>query len=170
MAARMGDVGFRVIGVFKVLGASLLAAAGLGAFRLMGRDLGEWAEQLVQRLHLDPENRLIRAAVAGVSGVEPDKLRLIGIGTVVYAALYLVEGVGLLLRRRWAGYLVIVITASLLPIELVELARKVTVVRGLVLGVNLAILAYLVVELVRERRADRDGALPSGSAAPTNPL
>lgn len=164
-SAGAGGVGFRVIGVFKLVGASLLAMAGLGAFRLMGRDLGTSAEHLVDRLHLDPENRLIHAALAGIPGVEPGRLRLIGVGTIVYALLYMVEGVGLLLRKRWAGYLVVVITASLLPIELVELARKLTAIRALVLGVNLAILVYLVVELIRERRGE---ALPAGAAAPTN--
>src|SRR4051794_4570759 len=106
-----GPVGFRVIGAMKLASAVLLAGAGLGIFRLMNRDLGATLEHYALRLHLDPENRLVHAAVAQITRLDRRHMEVIGAGTFFYALLYLVEGTGLLLRRRWAGYLTVVITA-----------------------------------------------------------
>jgi hypothetical protein len=44
----------------------------------------------------------------------------------VYAGLLLTEGLGLLLRKRWAEYLTIITTAGLIPIELYEMSRRAT--------------------------------------------
>ena len=63
----------------------------------------------------------------------------------------LVEGVGLILRRRWASYLTIIATALFLIPEGYELAHKINTFRVIVLLVNLAILVYLIVKLRQER-------------------
>jgi uncharacterized membrane protein (DUF2068 family) len=152
-ASGAGEPGFRVIGALKVASGVLLAAAGFGIFRLMNADLGGSVERFVTRLHLDPENRVVHEALAAISGVDRAHLKAIGAGTFAYALLHLVEGTGLLLRRRWAGYLTVVMTGSLLPLEVYEISRKVSAVRLGVLAVNGAILAYLVVTLRAEARA-----------------
>ena len=68
------------------------------------------------------------------------------------AAVFIVEGVGLLLRRHWAEYLAVIATASFLPLEIYELVERVEVSRALVVVANLAIVVYLVVRLGAERR------------------
>ena len=155
------DPGFLVIGAMKLASAVLLAAAGLGAFRLLHQDLGLVMERIALRLHLDPDDRIVREVASRVSVLGPKRLAEIGVGTFFYAILHAVEGTGLLLRRRWASYLTVVITGSLLPLELYEVARKVTALRVAVLVVNLGILAYLVIKLREEhgRRAPRARSL-----------
>jgi uncharacterized membrane protein (DUF2068 family) len=153
-ASRPNGWGLRLIGATKLAGALLLGAAGLGIFRLLHSDLGELLENLASRLHLDPENRLVHAAIYRVAGLDEAHLKAIGAGSLFYCVLELVEGVGLLLRRRWAEYLTIVATVLLLPPEIYEIARKVSPVRVGVLVLNLAILAYLVVKLRRQHRAE----------------
>jgi uncharacterized membrane protein (DUF2068 family) len=145
-----GPLGFRVIGALKLVSGVFLAAAGFGIFRLLNADLGATVERFVVRLHLDPENRLIHGALAAVSGVDRAHLKAVGAGTFAYALLHLVEGTGLLLRRRWAGYLTVGMTGSLLPLELYEVARKLNGLRLGVLAANVAILIYLVVKLRSE--------------------
>ena len=54
-----------------------------------------------------------------------------------------------MLRRRWAEYLTVVATGSLLPLELYEVARKFSVLRVGVLAINLAIVAYVIARLRR---------------------
>ena len=163
-AKEESGLGFRVIGVFKLAGALLLGAAGFGIFRSLHTDLGEAVEQFATRLHLDPENRVVHELVYRVAGINQDHLKLLGAGTFFYAALEGLEGVGLLLRRRWAEYLTIIATGLLLPLEAYEILRRSSVVRVGVLVLNLAILAYLVVKLVRSRNASHDPA--TNSAAP----
>ncbi|MHC5536673.1 DUF2127 domain-containing protein [Singulisphaera rosea] len=148
--------GFRLIGILKLAGAFLLAAAGFGIFRLQHTDLGAALEHFVTRLHLDPENRLIHVAIANVTGLDQAHLKAIGAGTFFYAVLESVEGAGLFFRKEWAGYLTVIATALLLPLEIYEIVEKVSPIRIGVLIINIAILVYLIVKLREERRARRE--------------
>jgi uncharacterized membrane protein (DUF2068 family) len=148
-------VGFAVIGAMKLASGVLLLAAGFELFRLVNTDLGALLQRIVSRMHLDPENRLVHEVVSRLGGIDDHRLKEIAVGTFFYALLHFVEGTGLMLRQKWAGYLTATMTASLLPLELYELARKVTALRLFVLIVNLAILVYIVVKLFQEREADR---------------
>ena len=67
-----------------------------------------------------------------------------------YAALFLTEGTGLLFRKRWAEWLTIVATSSLMPIEVYELFKKFTAVRLVALLINAAVVLYLIY-LVRQK-------------------
>ena len=61
-----------------------------------------------------------------------------------YAALFLTEGTGLLFRKRWAEWLTIVATSSLMPIELYELIKQFTAIRLFALLINAAVVLYLI--------------------------
>jgi len=65
--------------------------------------------------------------------------------------LFLTEGVGLWLRKRWAEWLTITITSSLVPVEIYGLYRHPTAVRVLVLTLNLAIVVYLIYHIRSQR-------------------
>lgn len=147
------QLGFRLIGAMKLAGGLLLVAAGFGIFRLIHRDLGATVEHWVTRFHLDPENRLVREAVTRVAGMKPEDVKALGLGTFFYAALETTEGIGLILVKRWAEYLTVVATASLLPLEFYEIAHKANPIRLGVLVVNVAILVYLIVKLRQARSA-----------------
>lgn len=150
-----GLLGLRVVGAIKFASGLLLAAAGFGIFRLVNHDVGAVLERYVSRLHLDPESRLVHEVLMRVAGLTDAQLRAIGAGTLFYAGLHLVEGTGLLLKRLWAGYLTVIASGSLLPLELYEIARKPTALRILVLVVNVAIVVYLVYKLRREHQCRR---------------
>ena len=149
-----GPLGFKVVAAYKLLGAVLLFAAGVGVFKLQKRDVGEGLEHWIARLGLDPHGHYLQVAVSRLSGVPRSRLKAIGFGTFFYAALSTVEGVGLLLRKRWAGFLTVFATASLLPVEVWELTRKFSAIRVAVLAVNIAIVIYLIWKLREERRAE----------------
>ncbi len=140
-------LGFRLIGGLKLATALLLTAAGFGCFRLIHTDLGEALQHFVTRLHLDPDNWIVQEVAGRVGGIDPSRLKALGIGTFFYAALELVEGVGLILQRRWAHYLTILATALLLIPELYEIAHKANALRLGILLSNLVILLYLIVRL-----------------------
>ena len=65
-------------------------------------------------------------------------------GTFLYAGLFTTEGIGLLLRKRWAEYFTIVTTGGLIPLEIYELWRHFTAAKTVVALINLAIVWYLV--------------------------
>jgi len=68
----------------------------------------------------------------------------IAIGAILYGVLEVVEAVGLMLRHRWAEYLVLAATVAFLPLEIDEMLRKPTPLKALTLVINLAIAAYLI--------------------------
>ena len=79
-------------------------------------------------------------------------LKRISAGTFFYAALLLTEGVGLLWRQRWAEYFTVLVTGSFIPLELYELTRRFTAPRLILIGVNVAVVGYLVRHLRHQAR------------------
>jgi len=75
----------------------------------------------------------------------------LAVGTFVYAAVFLVEGTGLLLRKRWAEYLTTIVTASFVPFELYEMAHTPSVLKAAGIALNVAIVVYLIVRLRQKR-------------------
>jgi uncharacterized membrane protein (DUF2068 family) len=150
-------LGFRIIGAMKLASGILMTAAGVGLFRLLNKDLAETVEHLALRLHLDPENRLIQKAIDSIGGIDHDKVELVVLGAFCYAALHIVEGTGLLLLKRWAEYLTVIATGSLLPLEIYEVTKKISPIRLTILIVNIAIVIYLIVKL-RQQHLDAKSA------------
>ncbi len=149
-----GNAMLLLIGLFKLVKASALVGAGL-ALIFLARDhdavptLVHWARVA----HLDPGARFLRGAIASIAGIDAGHRALIGAGLFFYAAVFLVEGTGLVLRRSWAEWMTLVVTASLVPLEVYELTREVHVARVIVLVANVSIVAYLAWRVHDERAA-----------------
>jgi uncharacterized membrane protein (DUF2068 family) len=139
--------GLRVIAVFKLTKGLLLLAVGIGAIKLLHRDISEIATSWITAIRVDPDNRLIHGLITKLGLMNDRKLEELSIGSFFYAALLLTEGVGLWLKKRWAEYFTIIVTCSLIPLEIYEIAKRVTVTRIVILLVNAAIVWYLFVQL-----------------------
>jgi uncharacterized membrane protein (DUF2068 family) len=166
-----GPLGYRIIGTWKLTTGLLLFAAWLGMFHLFKNDLTEELDWVVRHLRLDPESRIFHRVCDFVSGLDRKHLRAIEAGTFFSALLHVVEGIGLILERRWAGYLTIIATSSLIPFEVYEIVRKVSSIRMIVLVINLGFVIYLIVKLRqdnRDRDARRGGPDPGFASRRTN--
>jgi uncharacterized membrane protein (DUF2068 family) len=145
------DRGLEAIAAFKMLKAILLVAAGLGMLTLLRPDtaseLREWlAELTVRRGQL-----LVQRGLDFLNVARPAQIGGLGLASIAYGLLFATEGVGLWLEKRWAEYLTVFATGSLIPVELWELSRRFTAVRVLALAANLAAVAYLVFGLRHPR-------------------
>ncbi len=149
-----GSLGLKLIGAFKFASGLLLVALGVGLFRDQHADMREEAEHLVAALKLDPGNHYIHSVIEKVSGIKPGQLKAIGVGTFLYALIYLAEGGGLLLGRRWAEYFTVVATGLFIPVELYEVATRPTLIKVAVLAINVACVVYVVVQLRKRLRED----------------
>jgi uncharacterized membrane protein (DUF2068 family) len=134
----------RLIGLFKLVKAILLIAVGVGALKMVHSDLTDIATRLVIRFGFDPGGRHVGKLLLETANLTPDKIRALGVGSFVYAALFLTEGVGLLMAKRWAEWFSVIITSSLVPFEIYEIYQHPTVLKFGALLVNLAVVAYLV--------------------------
>jgi uncharacterized membrane protein (DUF2068 family) len=72
------------------------------------------------------------------------KLHLFAAIALTYAAIEGIEAVGLWYGKRWAEYLTLIVTSSLLPVEVYELTQHATPFKILALIVNVAVVAYLL--------------------------
>jgi uncharacterized membrane protein (DUF2068 family) len=133
-----------LIGLFKLLKALLLIAVGIGAIKLLHKDLVGTVVHWTQVLGVDPDNRFVHGMLVRIFRATPKQLKELSVGTFLYAGLFAVEGVGLLLGKRWAEYFTIVTTSGLIPLEIFELARHFTVTKLVVALVNVLIVWYLV--------------------------
>jgi uncharacterized membrane protein (DUF2068 family) len=71
-------------------------------------------------------------------------LHLLGAVLLAYGAVEAIEAVGLWYLQRWAEYLTFVVTTSLLPLEIYEIANHPTPFKVLALIVNVAVVVYLL--------------------------
>src|SRR5262245_18643019 len=124
------DKWIRAIALFKLVKAALLVVVGIGLLKLLHRDIGLVVEHWINLLQLDPDNQHIQNLLMKVWSVDGRTLKEISAGSFCYAALFLTEGTGLLLRKRWAHYFTIIVTASFLPFEIYEMVREASVVKG----------------------------------------
>jgi uncharacterized membrane protein (DUF2068 family) len=76
--------------------------------------------------------------------LQSSRLHLFAVVALVYAIVEGVEAVGLWYGRRWAEYLTLIVTASLLPLEVYELAHHTTVFKVLAFVLNVAVVVYLL--------------------------
>jgi uncharacterized membrane protein (DUF2068 family) len=115
-------------------------------------------------LGLDPGNRYVDHALRKAANIPPNKIKDLGLGSFVYAALFLTEGIGLWLLKRWAEWFTVVITASLVPLEVWEIHHHPTTVKILVLIINVAVVGYLLYRIrnTERHRGSRRTAVKGG--------
>jgi uncharacterized membrane protein (DUF2068 family) len=142
-----------LIALFKLTKGVLLLIVGIGAHKLLHRDVAETVAHWVDVLRVDPDNRYIHRLLTHLLNVTPAQLRAASVGTFIYAGLLLTEGIGLLLRKRWAEYFTIITTAGLIPLEIYEIVHRLTAAKIVILAINVAIVVYLIARVRRSRHS-----------------
>ena len=133
-----------LIAVYKFLLALMFVAVGVGALRLMHKDIDELISHLGDLLRFNPESRFVNFLYDRASLINDPLLRRIGALAFSYAAISLAEGIGLYLEKAWGEFLTLLITASFLPWEIFEVIHRLTWVRVGLLVVNVLVFAYLI--------------------------
>jgi uncharacterized membrane protein (DUF2068 family) len=133
--------------VIKLLKGTTLLLLAFGAYKLSDENLPEAFRQLLEFLHLDPEKKFFADLVSKVESVSEARMVWLAGGTFLYSLFSLVEGIGLLFRVPWAGWLAIGESAFFIPIEIFELMHRQTqrgvIAITIVLGLNIFIVWYL---------------------------
>ena len=143
----------RLIACFKLVKAALFFAAGVGVLNLFNKDVAQRLGHLLDYLHVDSGNHYARELIANVGKMTNTNLKLAGLSAIsfFYAALFGTEGTGLFLRKRWAEWFVVIVTGSLLPVEIYEIVHKVSALKIIFTIGNLLILGYLIIVIRRKQ-------------------
>ena len=147
------DAGLLAIACFKLLKAIALFTLGLGAFKLLDPAVVDRLTDWLLHFSLSTGQQLVDRAVDLLSTLTRRRATALGIAAIAYGALFAVEGIGLWKGKRWAEYLTVITTSLLIPFEIYELTRRVTIVRVSALAINVAAVIYLVYRL-RHPRSD----------------
>ena len=133
-----------VIGIIKLLKAAFLIAFAFAALGLLHHDITVECYRLAEFIHVDPENRFLDFVIQKVGGMNDTSIRHLSEFIFAYAAIYMTEGIGLLLRKRWAEWMTTIVTASFIPIELWHLWLHPSWGKVIVITLNVLILIYLI--------------------------
>lgn len=168
MTAEADDAaGVRVVVAYKLIKSTFQLAAGVTLGTARGHALVERAVALAAWV-AEHGAKAFYVSVARIvlQVARPQLATILAVALVADAALGYFEGWALHRRLRWAPWLIVVATASLLPFELRELARRFTAPRLALVIVNLAIVIYLALHALRRRRPmlEQDAQIPPDRA------
>jgi uncharacterized membrane protein (DUF2068 family) len=146
-----------LIAIYKFLHALFFFAIGIGAHRLLHRNIADQVDLFARHLRFNPESRLVIFVLRKASLINGRVLERISLVAYCYATLTLIEGIGLYLEKAWGEFLTLAITASFLPWEILEIFRRLTWVRVGLLSINILVFVYLL-RLVLDRARHRSKA------------
>lgn len=141
------------------LGKGLLAAffAAVLYFQPAERLPGEYerlmsrprVEQTLHFLRIDPENKFFTRLAAKIGDLTDAGVRAAAVGALLWSLFPLTEGIGMLFRVKWAGWLAIGESAFFVPVEIYKLLEDFSWFMVGVTVINIGIVWYLYVN--RER-------------------
>ena len=140
----------RIVAVYKFTKTAILIVLGLATMRLVRPDVAAAFEQWVQDLPVGFIQRNLERFLDWISGPGTHRVQLLGAGLFTYAALFLLEGVGLWQQRRWAEWLTVVATGALVPVEIYECVTHPTLIPFVLLVVNVCVVWLLAKRLKHE--------------------
>ncbi|HEX4696230.1 MAG TPA: DUF2127 domain-containing protein [Candidatus Udaeobacter sp.] len=144
----------KLIALFKVAkGLLLLLLAGSLLFvnaRTHAMDeLLKWIANEILLQHSKTVRFVLHSLQSVLSG---GMLRATAFLSLFYAALFLIEGIGVYMQQRWAAWLIIIESAALIPIELRHLWHRPGMVGAAILVANCFIVWFLYRVVKRDNR------------------
>ena len=129
----------------KLLKAALFISLAIVAYALSDNDLPFEYRRLLHFLRLNPERRFFAQLAIQVGKLTEVNVLWAAAGTLVYSLFSLVEGIGLMFRVSWAGWLAIGESAFFIPIEVYELVyHRFSLTVVVIMGINIVIVCYLL--------------------------
>jgi uncharacterized membrane protein (DUF2068 family) len=132
-----------VIIAIKLLKGLLFLTLAVVAWALSDNDLPVEFRNFLHLLRLNPERKFFANLAAQVGKITEVNVLWVAAGTLVYSLFSLVEGIGLMFRVSWAGWLAIGESAFFIPIELYELSNKFSMTVFVILMINVIMVSYL---------------------------
>jgi uncharacterized membrane protein (DUF2068 family) len=150
--AHGGWDGVRFVALYEWVKTLLLLASAYGVYRLLDARLAARLSHWSATLTDARERHLLQEGLQWFGGLGARAVHGVLWVTLLYAALALLEGLGLWWHRRWAEWLTVIASALLIPFEVAQLLGHPAHNTGWVLTVlviNVMIVVYLGVRLRR---------------------
>lgn len=140
----------RIVAIYKFVQAVILVGLGLATMRLVRPEVAASFEQWVEGLPVGYLQRVSEQFLGWISGPQSNRVVILGAALFAYAALFLVEAIGLWMQKQWAEWLTVVATAALIPPEIYECIRHPSLTPFILLAVNVCVVWLLAKRLRHE--------------------
>jgi uncharacterized membrane protein (DUF2068 family) len=151
----------RLVASFEFIKGVFVFLIGLTAILLVHKDAWVIAESLLARLHISTDRRSAQLFLDFAEDITDARLWAAVQLAFAYSALRFVEAYGLWRQRTWAEWVAFGSGTLLIPIEIRELIRGVTLLRSTVFVGNLVIVSYMLYLLRTGRLAARNALADS---------
>jgi len=143
----------KMIALFKILKGLLLFVLGFSLLFLNSRpvwldQISDWADDQILLHHSKPIHFLLNKLQDVLAG--GGALRATGLLALFYCAVLFTEGFGVYFQKRWAEWLMICATGTLIPVEIRHLWHRPGLVALLILLANCFIVWFLYMVLKRD--------------------
>lgn len=133
---------YAIIAIKLLKGLTFLILA-MVVYAHADHDLPREYQDMLQTLKLNPERKFWTDLALRVDNLTEARMVHAAVGTLVYSLFAWVEGIGLMFRIPWAGWLSIGESAFFIPIEIFELNRNFTPFVFSILILNIFMVWYL---------------------------
>ena len=145
----------RAVASFEFGKGTFVLLMGVTALALVHKDLWLIAESLLAFFHINTDRRSAQLFLDFADSVTDARLWAAARIAFAYAALRFTEAYGLWKERTWAEWVALVSGTLLMPLEVRELLRGLTVLRVSLFVGNLAVVFYMLYVIVSNRREGR---------------
>ncbi len=97
----------------------------------------------------------IRFILTKLTVLSPKTVEFTGVAVLIYAIVTTIEAVGLWYQQEWAEILVLILVGIGIFPELYEITTGISIVKIIILLINLAVLVYLISKLIKDRKYGR---------------
>ena len=125
-AKRAGNQALLIIAVFKLAKALLFFAVAFGLLRIVHKDTEVELRKFVHVFRIDSERGIVKDLLVKAGAITPGQKKVGGILAAISGCMFCIEGVGLMLRKKWAEYFTAILTFCGIPIELYEIFHRTT--------------------------------------------
>ena len=127
----------------KLFKGLFFAVLALIIYAHSDNDVSQEFKDILSWLRLNPEGKFWANLIAQLDGLTQARIVHFAVATLIYSLFAVVEGVGLIFRFSWAGWLSIGESAFFIPIEVYELGRRFTWFVFIILILNTFMVTYL---------------------------
>lgn len=146
----------RVVASFEFIKGVFVLLIGLSAILLVHKDAWVIAESLLALFHISTDRHSAQLFLDFADSLTDTRLWAAAQLAFAYSALRFAEAFGLWKERTWAEWIAFGSGTLLLPLEIRELLRGITVLRSMVFAANLVIVLYMLFLLRAGRRRRRE--------------
>lgn len=141
---KRSDLVIKIIIVEKFIKGIILFLLSLTAFPIFSEEAVEFLRSIAHRSLLLSNARILTRLFIRIEDTSDRRLLAFSLFFLFWGAIELTESIGLMRRRRWAEYLIVLATGIFIPVEIYAVISRFSTERFFILLFNIFLIGYLI--------------------------